>query len=147
MFPGSTMYRTVTQLLLSSEIGRFEVGLQSPDSVPATWFWSLVSVEFHSVLISITFPVLKIDLSPSSEGVERSYGTWESPETSIRYATITFRLAGEISFEGKQKFLFFSSIYPYWMVYGTNFRNPLYSSWVGNANLCQPTRSGDSPLV
>ena len=99
MFPGSTMYRTITQLLLSSEIGRFEVGLQSPDSVPATWFWSLVSAEFHSVLISITFPVLQIDLSPSSEGVERSYGTCESPETSIRYGTITFRLAEEISFE------------------------------------------------
>ena len=29
------------------------------------------------------------------------------------------------SFEGKQKFLFFSSIYPYWLVYRTNFRNPL----------------------
>ena len=71
------------------------------------------------------FSQLQMALSPCSEGVERSYGTCKSPETSMYDGRITFRTLEQNSFEGKQKFQFFCSIYPFWFLYGTNFRNPL----------------------
>lgn len=106
-----------SETLWKSGIGTFDW----PKSKPV-----YISRKFQLRIFTM-FSELQMDLSPSLEGVGWPYGTWQSPETSIYDVTTTFRPAGQTSFEGKQKFQFFWSIYPFWLLYWINFRNPLYN--------------------